>query len=67
MFATGDCASTVGSLIHLWFHETSRIYADKLVDKKDQDTFLKTIIEQIKKTFNVSVFNNQYYGFKYYG
>lgn len=65
MFATGDCVSTVGSFIHLWLHETSRIYADKLVDKKDQDTFLKTIIEQIKKTFNVSVFNYLHYASKY--
>ncbi|XP_025202252.1 dynein beta chain, ciliary-like, partial [Melanaphis sacchari] len=52
MFTTGECVSTTSSFIRLWFHETSRIYSDKLIEKKDQETFSKTIIEQIKKTFN---------------
>ncbi|XP_050529246.1 dynein beta chain, ciliary-like [Daktulosphaira vitifoliae] len=52
MFATGECVTTASSMIRLWLHETSRIYGDKLVDKKDQETFTKTIIEQIKKIFN---------------
>lgn len=56
MFATGECVSTTSSFIRLWLHETSRIYADKLIEKKDQETFLKTIVEQIKKSFNVSIF-----------
>jgi len=56
MFANGECISTTSSFIQLWLHETSRIYGDKLVEKKDQETFTKTVIEQIKKTFSVSIF-----------
>lgn len=56
MFANGDCVKSTGSFVRLWLHETSRIYGDKLIDKKDQETFTKTIIEQIKKTFSVSNF-----------
>lgn len=45
--------TTTSSFIRLWLHETSRIYGDKLIEMKDQDTFSKTIVEQIKKTFSV--------------
>lgn len=55
MFTTGECVSNTSSFIRLWLHETSRIYCDKLIEKKDQETFSKTIIEQIKKTFSVSI------------
>lgn len=54
MFATGECVTSTSSFIRLWLHETSRIYGDKLIEKKDKDTFSKTIVEQIKKTFSVS-------------
>jgi len=62
MFTTGECVSTTSSFIRLWLHETSRIYGDKLIEKKDQETFSKTITEQIKKTFSVSIL---YYVFFY--
>lgn len=55
MFANGDCVTSTSSFIRLWLHETSRIYGDKLIEKKDQETFSKTIVEQIKKTFSVSI------------
>lgn len=55
LFATGECVTTTSSFIRLWFHETTRIYGDKLIEKKDQDTFSKLIVEQIKKTFSVSI------------
>lgn len=55
MFANGDCVTSTSSFIRLWLHETSRIYCDKLIEKKDQETFSKTIVEQIKKTFSVSI------------
>jgi len=55
MFTTGECVPSTSSFIRLWLHETSRIYSDKLIEKKDQETFSKTIIEQIKKTFSVSI------------
>jgi len=58
MFTNGECVSTTSSFIRLWLHETSRIYSDKLIEKKDQETFSKTITEQIKKTFSVS---NEYF------
>lgn len=56
MFANGDCVSTPISFIRLWYHETSRIYADKLIEKKDQDKFVKAIVEQIKSAFPVRIF-----------
>jgi len=55
MFTTGECFSTISSFLRVWLHETSRIYSDKLIDKKDQETFTKTITEQIKKSFSVSI------------
>ncbi|VVC32244.1 Hypothetical protein CINCED_3A002285 [Cinara cedri] len=59
MFATGECITSTSSFIRLWLHETSRIYGDKLTEKKDQETFTKTITEQIKKTFS-DVPDNEY-------
>jgi len=59
MFATGESITTTGSFVRLWLHETSRIYGDKLIEKKDQETFSKTIVEQIKKTFSVSYLFNE--------
>ncbi|CAH0384807.1 unnamed protein product [Bemisia tabaci] len=56
MFANGDCVPTPGRFVRLWMHETCRVYGDKLVDLKDQDTFNKLLIENIKKVFQVSVF-----------
>lgn len=61
MFATGECVSSTSSLIQLWLHETSRIYADKLIEQKDQETFMKTIVDQIKKTFSVSNYLSIFY------
>lgn len=58
MFATGECVTSTSSFIRLWLHETTRIYGDKLIEKKDLETFSKTISEQIKKTFSVGIQNN---------
>lgn len=55
MFANGECVTSTYSLVRLWLHETSRIYGDKLIETKDQVTFSKTICEQIKKSFSVSI------------
>lgn len=57
MFANGECVASTSSFVRLWLHETSRIYGDKLIEKKDQDTFSKNIYEQIKKSFSVSILN----------
>lgn len=57
MFANGECVTSTSSFIRLWLHETSRIYGDKLIEKKDQESFSKAINEQIKKTFSVSTLN----------
>lgn len=57
MFANGECVTSTSSFIRLWLHETSRIYGDKLIEKKDQELFSKAINEQIKKTFSVSIVN----------
>lgn len=60
MFANGECVTSTSSFIRLWLHETSRIYGDKLIEKKDQESFSKAINEQIKKTFSVSILNYYY-------
>lgn len=55
LYCTNECINTPGSLIRLWMHEATRVYGDKLVDHKDQDTFQKLLVENIKKVFTVSI------------
>lgn len=51
LFATGTCLPTPDDLIRLWLHEATRVYCDKLVEKKDIDLFGKLVLEAIKKGF----------------
>jgi dynein heavy chain len=60
MFANGECVTSTSAFVRLWLHETSRIYSDKLIETKDQETFSKYIYEQIKKSFGVSILNFYY-------
>ena len=51
MFGQNDCLKTPLSLVRTWVHESNRVYRDKLVDDKDQETFDKIVKETITKTF----------------
>uniref|UniRef100_A0A4X2M255 AAA+ ATPase domain-containing protein n=1 Tax=Vombatus ursinus TaxID=29139 RepID=A0A4X2M255_VOMUR len=45
LFATPECLKAPLDLIRLWLHESSRVYGDKLIDKKDCDLFQKKLLE----------------------
>ncbi|XP_060520898.1 dynein beta chain, ciliary-like [Cylas formicarius] len=51
LFATGAAIPNQSSLIRLWMHEANRVYGDKLVERRDMDTFNKLMIETVKKGF----------------
>ncbi|KAG5897762.1 hypothetical protein JTB14_019981 [Gonioctena quinquepunctata] len=51
LFATGDAVRTQSDFIRLWMHESSRVYRDKLVERRDIDTYNKLVIEVVKKGF----------------
>ncbi|KAM5271528.1 dynein axonemal heavy chain 11 [Ctenodactylus gundi] len=51
LFATPECLKGPNDLIHLWLHESSRVYGDKLVDTKDCDLFQKKMLETAYKYF----------------
>lgn len=51
LFTTGDAIKTQSDLIRLWMHEANRVYGDKLVEKRDIDTYNKLVIDAVKKGF----------------
>ncbi|RZC39341.1 MT, DHC N2, AAA 7, DHC N1 and/or AAA 9 domain containing protein [Asbolus verrucosus] len=51
LFTTGDAIKTQTDLIRLWMHEANRVYGDKLVEKRDLDTYNKLVVEAVKKNF----------------
>lgn len=54
LYATNECVRTQLDLVRLWCHEAMRVYRDKLVDARDQDTFDKLLRDTTKKEFPVS-------------
>ncbi|CAK8695850.1 unnamed protein product [Clavelina lepadiformis] len=52
LFSSTDCVKAVSDLVRLWMHEASRVYCDKLIDKKDIETFMKYKLEYAKKYFD---------------
>uniref|UniRef100_A0A4X2JZH0 AAA+ ATPase domain-containing protein n=1 Tax=Vombatus ursinus TaxID=29139 RepID=A0A4X2JZH0_VOMUR len=54
LFATPECLKAPLDLIRLWLHESSRVYGDKLIDKKDCDLFQKKLLETAHRYFEVS-------------
>ncbi|KAJ8925640.1 hypothetical protein NQ315_009485 [Exocentrus adspersus] len=51
LFATGEAITNQTNFIRLWMHEASRVYGDKLVERRDIDSFGKLMVEVIKKSF----------------
>ncbi|XP_061390860.1 dynein beta chain, ciliary isoform X1 [Musca vetustissima] len=51
LFSSADCLPMPTDLIRLWQHETQRVYADKLTDEKDIDSFTKMQHDIVKKSF----------------
>ncbi|XP_076257481.1 dynein beta chain, ciliary-like [Rhynchophorus ferrugineus] len=51
LFSTGAAVPNQSAFIRLWMHEANRVYCDKLVERRDMDTFNKLIIESVKKGF----------------
>ncbi|CAH1116455.1 unnamed protein product [Phaedon cochleariae] len=51
LFASGDAIHNQTDFIRLWMHEASRVYRDKLVERRDIDTYNKLVIEVVKKSF----------------
>lgn len=40
-------------LVHLWLHESSRVYSDKLMEEKDVELFNKILLDTGKRYFDV--------------
>ncbi|XP_044534788.1 dynein axonemal heavy chain 11 [Gracilinanus agilis] len=51
LFATPECLKGPQDLVRLWLHESSRVYGDKLMDKKDCDLFQKKLLETARRYF----------------
>ncbi|KAK4884824.1 hypothetical protein RN001_001095 [Aquatica leii] len=51
LFTDGNAVPNMSGIIRLWMHESLRVYSDKLVDAKDQESFFKLIQEVAKKGF----------------
>ncbi|KAM8981229.1 dynein axonemal heavy chain 11 isoform 1-T1 [Sarcophilus harrisii] len=51
LFATPECLMGPLDLIRLWLHESSRVYGDKLIDKKDCDLFQRKLLETARRHF----------------
>ena len=58
LYATNECVRTQLDFVRLWSHEAMRVYRDKLVESRDQETFDKLLRETIKKEFPVNTNNN---------
>lgn len=54
MFAQPECIRYPMDLVHLWLHESSRVYSDKLMDEKDVELFNKILLDTGKRFFEVS-------------
>ncbi|XP_035866411.1 dynein heavy chain 11, axonemal isoform X1 [Phyllostomus discolor] len=51
LFASPECLKGSDDLIHLWLHESFRVYGDKLIDTKDCDLFQRKMLETAHKHF----------------
>ncbi|KAM3917468.1 dynein axonemal heavy chain 11-like [Leptodactylus fuscus] len=51
LFASPECVRYSSDLVHLWLHESSRVYSDKLMEEKDVEHFTKVLIDTAKRFF----------------
>ncbi|MGH0142545.1 UNVERIFIED_CONTAM: hypothetical protein FKN15_019724 [Acipenser sinensis] len=51
LFSAPDCLKQTADLVQLWLHESSRVYADKLVESKDSELFHKMLLDTAHKYF----------------
>lgn len=54
LFSTIEILRTPLDLVRLWLHEAERVYGDKMVDEKDQETLRRVTMASTKKFFDVS-------------
>lgn len=54
LFSTAEVLRTPLDLVRLWLHEAERVYGDKMVDEKDQETLRRVTMASTKKFFDVS-------------
>ncbi|KAM4697873.1 dynein axonemal heavy chain 11-like [Rhinophrynus dorsalis] len=51
LLASPECVRFSSDLVHLWLHESSRVYSDKLMEEKDIEHFKKVLIDMSKRYF----------------
>ncbi|XP_019712197.1 dynein heavy chain 11, axonemal [Hippocampus comes] len=51
LFAQPECIRYPTDLVHLWLHESSRVYSDKLMEAKDVELFNKILLDTGKRYF----------------
>ncbi|XP_072275197.1 dynein axonemal heavy chain 11-like [Pyxicephalus adspersus] len=51
LFASPECIRFSSDLVHLWLHESCRVYSDKLMEEKDIEHFKKVLIDTAKRFF----------------
>uniref|UniRef100_A0A2K5SD28 Dynein axonemal heavy chain 17 n=1 Tax=Cebus imitator TaxID=2715852 RepID=A0A2K5SD28_CEBIM len=52
LFSMADVLKTPLDLVRLWLHEAERVYGDKMVDEKDQETLRRVTVASTKKFFD---------------
>ncbi|XP_069339031.1 dynein axonemal heavy chain 17 [Eulemur rufifrons] len=52
LFSTAEILKFPLDLARLWLHEAERVYGDKMVDEKDQDTLRRVTVASVKKFFD---------------
>ncbi|XP_039715549.1 dynein axonemal heavy chain 17 isoform X1 [Pteropus medius] len=52
LFSTAEILRTPLDLVRLWLHEAERVYGDKMVDEKDQETLRRVTMASTKKFFD---------------
>lgn len=53
LFAQPESIRYPMDLVHLWLHESARVYSDKLMEEKDVELFNKILLDTGKRYFEV--------------